>query len=245
MTHCFICECELTNDDDKALRCDSETCRDKYRTLLRYVGTTEYEIKQIQLLPGDDLTEALKLFQQSLKAKQLSVRQRAFISLRRHAARAEAKLLGLTHDETVEYVRRRMNGDSADELRYEIESANRGIENERELYLATGVRQLLYALMERADSEINRVKERNFIAGKNTDDRALATGMQVAVVTAIAYSDASCEELIELAVRQGWGRVQHFIQRNEGWIEHDRRLVAGIRRRLTDSPSSVNLKLVA
>lgn len=240
MTHCILCKTELTEDDDITRGYDAK-CRDSYRRLLRQVGTTEFEIREMRKLSGDDLADSLRLFEQSLHARQLAIRQRAFDSLRRHAVRAEVKQFGLTADEAAEYMRRRMAGDSAQELRDELESANRGLALERELYLAEGVHKLLYALMEKADTEINRVKERDFIKGYATDDRNVCSGMQIAVVTAIAYADADPAELIEFANRQGWGRVSHFIQRNLGWIAQERSLQQGIARRLREDDAGLRL----
>ncbi|MBL8186551.1 MAG: hypothetical protein JNK38_01015 [Acidobacteria bacterium] len=239
MAKCFICSKDLTNPEHAA-RGYGEDCQRKYQTYLASAGTSEAELAELDATGDEAVLRRVRNFRQSLGSGRRREIEQTLAAARREAGHLEATQLGLTEREYFDYVDRRAAGEPAAELKAEVETANQAIALERERYLAEGAIKIVHALMEQVNHEVTRIKDRDFIAGHSTDTRNMATGLQTALVIAIAHTDLPTDELIAVADRQGWLTTERFLQQSAIRIHQERTFRQGIERRLlADAPAEL------
>jgi hypothetical protein len=252
MAKCFICNKELTNPDN-AKRGYGDDCAKTYKKYLAACGVSEAELTELEALDNETVNRRLHCFKQALGQQNIRGIKQTLSAVRRGAAHLEAIALDLKDAEYFDYINRRADGETAAELRAEIEESNKLIEIERRRYLADDTEKIVFALMEQVEQMEASAKPalyRQSVPGYGTpetqqrDQQTIdrTTGWEEALLTALSVTELPIADLVELAMEFSYRRVATLIQTRAAQIEQQRRFRQGIERRLlADAPTELKL----
>lgn len=252
MAKCFICNKELTNPDN-AKRGYGDDCAKTYQKYLAACGASEAELVELEALNDETINRRLSHFKQALGQRNLRGIKQTLAAVRRGAAHLEAIALDLKDGEYFDYINRRADGETAAELRAEIEESNKLIEIERRRYLAGDAEKIVFALMEQVEQMKASAKPalyRQSVPGYGTPDTQqrdqqtidCTAGWEAALLTALWATELPIADLVELAVEFSYRRVATLIQARATQIEQQRRFRQGIEHRLlADAPTKLKL----
>lgn len=250
MAHCILCQRQITAGQS-VTRGVGSTCWARYENYLSQYGTSEAEISYFETLGESDKGMATRLRGFHIELANSRAAMRCLAALRRYAGHKEAEALGLSADEALHYAERREQGESAEELRAEIEEADRAIAQERARYLVETEKKMVLTLLEAADSRLEqkRAGESFLRTNQGTDQaremkaRAVghSQGFEEALVLVLAQSDLSISGMVALAEAHRWYRVARLIEREAGRIAHHQNFRRSIESRLQGNEAAALL----